>query len=82
LVAQTFAIIIARYFDRGFIELAIGPFGLLRLFHYYSFILELIATGLPHYAILLLTFISLTLYFSFYVAIYSTPLDDLSNGAI
>jgi hypothetical protein len=63
LVTQTFAIIIARYFDRGFLELILGPFGLLRLFHYFSFTLELLATGLPHYALLLLIFISLSLFY-------------------
>jgi NADH-ubiquinone oxidoreductase chain 5 len=61
--AQTLALLIARYLDRGFIEVAMGPYGLLRLFHYLSFQVELLATGLPHYA--LLFFITLVLVFSF-----------------
>jgi NADH-ubiquinone oxidoreductase chain 5 len=77
LVTQTFAIIIARYFDRGFLELILGPFGLLRLFHFFSFTLELLATGLPHYAIILLLIslsILITCSLSFMaIAIYIFP---------
>jgi hypothetical protein len=58
----TFALSLSRYWDRGILEL-IGPTGLLNLFHYYSFKLELLSTGfLTHYALLLyLFFIPLTL---------------------
>jgi len=51
-----FAIILHRYLDRGLIEL-IGPMGLVRLFHYYSFMLELLSTGfIVHYALIIILF--------------------------
>jgi len=53
---QTFALIIARYWDRGVLEL-LGPYGLLRFFHYATFQIELLATGFfSHYAFLFLLF--------------------------
>jgi len=52
---------VGRYWDRGLIEI-MGPLGLQRLFHSFTFKLELLATGLlPHYALLLLTFSWLTM---------------------
>jgi NADH-ubiquinone oxidoreductase chain 5 len=48
-----FAATVSRYWDRGFLEV-VGPTGLVKLFHYYSFKLELLSTGLiPHYAFLI-----------------------------
>lgn len=45
-----FSISVFRYWDRGLVEL-LGPFGLVKLFHYLAFRLELLATGfIPHYA--------------------------------
>ena len=41
------AIAIYRYWDRGLLEL-LGPMGLVKLFHYYSFKLELLGF-IPHY---------------------------------
>lgn len=52
----TLSAIINRYLDRGLLEL-LGPLGLVRLFHYYAFKLELLATAfIPHYAFLILIF--------------------------
>jgi hypothetical protein len=52
-----FANVVFRYWDRGIVEL-LGPLGLVKLFHYSSFKLELIATGfIPHYAFLILLMI-------------------------
>jgi hypothetical protein len=49
-----FANVVFRYWDRGLVEL-LGPMGLVQLFHYYSFQLELLATGfIPHYAFLII----------------------------
>jgi len=51
---QAAALLASRYFDRGLLELA-GPLGLVRLFHFLSFKLELAATGYAaHYALLFL----------------------------
>jgi hypothetical protein len=58
-----------RYWDRGLVEL-LGPMGLVQLFHYYSFQLELLATGfIPHYAFLII-FIT---FLSAFVALFSLP---------
>lgn len=55
--SQTFSLMVSRYWDRGLIEL-LGPFGLLRLFHYATFKLELLSTGfLPHSFITIFIFI-------------------------
>jgi len=44
------ALMVGRYWDRGLIEI-MGPLGLQRLFHSFTFKLELLATGLlPHAA--------------------------------
>lgn len=54
-----FSNIVFRYWDRGLVEL-LGPMGLVQLFHYLSFQLELLATGfIPHYALLILSTLSL-----------------------
>ena len=39
---------LVRYWDRGVLE-AIGPTGLLNLFHYSSFKLEMVTGFIPHY---------------------------------
>ena len=58
-----------RYWDRGLVEL-LGPMGLVQLFHYYSFKLELLATGfIPHYAFLIIFIPLLTVL----VALLSLP---------
>ena len=50
---QTFSLMVSRYWDRGLIEF-LGPLGLLRLFHYATFKLELATTGfLSHYSLFL-----------------------------
>jgi hypothetical protein len=43
-----FGLFLVRYWDRGVLE-AIGPTGLLNLFHYSSFKLEMVTGFIPHY---------------------------------
>nr|NP_150324.1 NADH dehydrogenase subunit 5 [Spizellomyces punctatus]AAK84253.1 NADH dehydrogenase subunit 5 [Spizellomyces punctatus] len=64
-----FANNVFRYWDRGLVEL-LGPMGLVRLIHYFSFKLELLATGfIPHYAFLII-FIP---FISAIIALFSLP---------
>lgn len=47
--------IIFRYFDRGLVEL-LGPYGIIKMFHYLAFKVELGSTGfIPHYAFNIIT---------------------------
>ena len=71
---QTFALIVARYWDRGVVEL-LGPFGLLRFFHYATFQIELLATGFfSHYAFLFILAIA-----SYFLLFSSTALMRLGR---
>lgn len=56
-----FALFFSRYWDRGVLEAISGPTGLLNLFHYYSFKLELVGgtSFIPHYILVIFLFIFL-----------------------
>ena len=57
-----FGLYLVRYWDRGALE-AIGPTGLLNLFHYYSFKLEIGFNGfIPHYIL-----VTVLLFFFFFI---------------
>ncbi len=56
-----------RYVDKGFLEF-FGPLGILRLLHYWGFLIESLSTGfIPHYAFIFATSISLFLAFIFII---------------
>ena len=64
-----FSNVVFRYWDRGLVEL-LGPMGLVQLFHYLSFQLELLATGfIPHYALIIIS----TLFLLAIITILSIP---------
>jgi len=64
-----FSNVVFRYWDRGLVEL-IGPMGLVQLFHYLSFQLELLATGfIPHYALIIIS----TLFLLIFITLLSIP---------
>jgi hypothetical protein len=57
-----FGLYLVRYWDRGALE-ALGPTGLLNLFHYYSFKLEIGFNGfIPHYIL-----VTVLLFFFFFI---------------
>lgn len=64
-----FSNVVFRYWDRGQVEF-LGPMGLVQLFHYYSFQLELLATGfIPHYALLIIS----SLFIIIFITLLSIP---------
>ena len=64
-----FGNVVFRYWDRGLVEF-LGPMGLVQLFHYFSFQLELLATGfIPHYALIIIS----TLFILAFITFLSIP---------